>query len=647
MSNVTRLSPNDFSHLTSLADPQISLDGRYATYLKKANGKSSVIWVDLEDPSDVASREVAVRPAHPFGGGVTQLSGDGQTLYFATLSGGITRMDLVSGRTSDIYNGPGVSQISLSLDQSRIGAVVFGDRVALFDTSGGSEPYVVSEYPRELRPFSGMPATPGYFVFGRPDYVFDVSLSPTGKQVIWHEWALPNMAWQRSQIAYLDLDTKVGDSLIDICAGGDYFVSQPRFSPDGDRMAFLAEVSGFLRLWTADITHWSAELAVDEKFEHGGAPWGNGNRTFDFSTDGKRIYFSRNEAGHGRLLELNLETSRVSELAKAHHFGIKSSNSSLIAVRSGAKTPNVIVSYDLENGKRFEIDRAYGERFYSAVSTEPILGIAPYSTSLHGYVKPQFKDEIARVEPLGIPYRLFRLDAFGADAPTVVTFHGGPTDQALVTYSIRNVAFLQAGYQVLTFDYRGSTGWGKSFREALDSGFGLFEIVDLLTVLSDLVCRDLVNLGSIVVNGGSSGGYSALRSICMTKGLFCGAIAVYPLVDLAESVAATHRFESRYFDSLVGSLPNKVNLYRQRSLRAGELDAIPLLLMHGDSDPVVDHRQVVRFVEEAQVCGKQIKFMLFPGEGHGFTSADSLFAEFGAYEEFLGQIYKPGDVQGS
>jgi dipeptidyl aminopeptidase/acylaminoacyl peptidase len=124
----------------------------------------------------------------------------------------------------------------------------------------------------------------------------------------------------------------------------------------------------------------------------------------------------------------------------------------------------------------------------------------------------------------------------------------------------------------------------------------------------------------------------------MTSGLLCGGIAVYPLINLADSVASTHRFESRYFDRLVGGLPGENNLYKRRSVAAEELDDIPILIMHGDSDPVVDHRQVVKFVDDANSLGRSVEFMLFQGEGHGFSSPRAVESEFLAYERFLAQI---------
>lgn len=634
-----KLSPHDFSRIDSVTDPHVSLDGRLGSFIKRSNGKTYVVWFDISN-TQMTEVEIPVKFTYAFGGGVSQISKDGMHLFFVTKSGGIAVIDRRSGAISEIYDGPGVSQISLGSNDELIAGVIFGDRAALFSTERKSAPKILSEFPRIYAPFGGLPEHVSYFANERPDFILDINLSDDGTFVSWHEWALPKMPWQRSQIALMNLAELSNPSpSISICAGGDYFVSQPRFSPDGRTLGFLAEVGSYLHLWTADLSTWRAREISTEEREHGGVPWGSGSRTFAFSQNGESVYYSRNEGGFGRLVCAELSSGELSDVAKAHHFGMQCSNNTLIALRSGSKTPHVLVSYQLDDFSRTEIERVFASGFYEAPSAEPLLAIAPYSSSLYKFVKDDWIDEFASVAPLDIPYRLYRPTS-EADKkfPTIVSFHGGPTDQSLVTYSTRNTAFIQAGYQVLTFDYRGSSGWGREFREGLDREFGVAEIVDLLTVLSDLVSKGLVSLGDVVLNGGSSGGYSALRSICVTQGLFSGVIAEYPLIDLADSASSTHRFESRYFDDLVGKLPSEIDRYGRRSIDPAEMDDVPVLIMHGSSDPVVNHQQVVRFVERAHKLGKAVEFTLFEGEGHGFSFPASIESEFRSYEKFLSRV---------
>lgn len=628
------LSSRELSKKSAVSDPHVSRDGRYITYLEGSGTARRAVRVDCRSLGDRGEWEIPARLAHPFGGGVTSLSPDGGRLYFVTGPGGISRLTFDTGSVDSIFEGPGVSQIAVSADETVVAAVIYGDRVAVFSPSG--EATVVSEHRRVMKALSGLDVGLGGFVTERPDFVLDVDISADGSILTWHEWALPAMPWQESQLVIARLDP-VAVADISVCAAGG-FVSQPRFCADGLRLAFLAETDGYLNLWLADLAQWTARPVLDEPFEHGGVPWSGGSRSFALSPDGSKAYLNRNEGGFGRLVGVDLASGHCAEMGKAHHFALSASSTNVVALRSGSMTPNAIVSYDARSFERKERGRSYGERFYRATMVEPLSGVAGRSVGFDSFVKAEFLDEISEVAPMDIPFRLYRPNDEGGDLSTVATFHGGPTDQALVSYSIRNTAFLQAGYQVLSFDYRGSSGWGKGFRDALDGEFGVAEVADLLRVIAQLSNEGLVRPGKIVVNGGSSGGYSSLRAASMTRGVFSGAIALYPLVDLLNSALTTHRFESRYFDALIGPLPSAADRYRKRSLDPSHLGGMPVLIMHGDSDPVVDHHQVVDFVEAARRLGGEIEFILFEGEGHGFSSEAAIKSEFDLYAGFLGRL---------
>lgn len=630
------IEPNEFANSDSISAPQVSLNGRYISYLLRTSGTTYIVRVDLEDGAEQTTYEVPVRFSHPLGGGSLQLCESGEEAYFITISGGIAKLDFAARKVTTIYHGPGVLQISLGFHETKIAAVIFGDRVALFDLAGGPA-QTLSERVRVIKPFIGLQSRVESYVRERPDFIFDVNLSNNSAQVAWHEWALPNMPWEASQIALLDFSS--ADNEILICAGGNYYVSQPRFSHDGSKLGFLAECDSYLNLSIGDIFSWTSSTVVDEPFEHGGPPWGLGNRSFSFSPKGERVFYCRNEGGFGRLLAYDLIGKRLSELGKAHHFALATSNDSVVSIRSGAKTPNAIVTYQTQSGKRTEVAGSYGERFYRLDLPEPESYLASYSEDLYSYISDEMRDEFSSFGGFDIPYRIYSPAGHrGTELPTIMSFHGGPTDQPLVTYSNRNIAFLQQGYQVVQFDYRGSTGWGKPLRDALGGGFGVVEVIDLLTVLADMRSRALIGDQPIVLNGGSSGGYSALRALCATSNLFAGAIAEYPLIDLAKSVVSTHRFESRYFDQLIGVLPDHLESYQRRSIDAKQIDEVPLLIMHGDADPVVHYKQVVDFVENLQQLGKDVEFFLFEGQGHGFSDPMVIEKQYRAYHDFLDGI---------
>jgi dipeptidyl aminopeptidase/acylaminoacyl peptidase len=110
---------------------------------------------------------------------------------------------------------------------------------------------------------------------------------------------------------------------------------------------------------------------------------------------------------------------------------------------------------------------------------------------------------------------------------------------------------------------------------------------------------------------------------------------VYPVTDLVDLAARSHRFEAHYTVSLVGPLDD-VELHRARSpLSYAERIDVPLLLLHGDADPVVPVEQSIRFAERLGAAGGDVELHVLEGEGHGFRAIENKLAEYRLVADFL------------
>jgi dipeptidyl aminopeptidase/acylaminoacyl peptidase len=119
-----------------------------------------------------------------------------------------------------------------------------------------------------------------------------------------------------------------------------------------------------------------------------------------------------------------------------------------------------------------------------------------------------------------------------------------------------------------------------------------------------------------------------LGVLALHDGLAAAGVALYPVTDLADLAARSHRFEAHYTLSLVGPL-DQIALYRERSpLTFADRIAVPLLVMHGDVDPVVPIEQSRRLVERIRSCGGDVEFHVMEGEGHGFRAVASKLDEY-------------------
>ncbi len=123
----------------------------------------------------------------------------------------------------------------------------------------------------------------------------------------------------------------------------------------------------------------------------------------------------------------------------------------------------------------------------------------------------------------------------------------------------------------------------------------------------------------------------------------CAAVVQYPVCDLLELAATTHRFESRYTDGLVGPLPGATDRYRERSpVTLAARIRSPLLVLHGDADEVVSRAQVDRFVATMRAGGGTVEHVVYPGEGHGWSRPDTVADALRRTDEFLARAFRAG-----
>jgi dipeptidyl aminopeptidase/acylaminoacyl peptidase len=169
-------------------------------------------------------------------------------------------------------------------------------------------------------------------------------------------------------------------------------------------------------------------------------------------------------------------------------------------------------------------------------------------------------------------------------------------------------------------NYGGSTGFGRAYRERLDGGWGVVEVDDCLAAVAALVEAGKADPERVAMEGGSAAGFTVLEALARASTIKAGCCR-YPVTDLTAlaSDAGGHRFEARYFETLVGPWPRARTLYEQRSpLRHPERIAAPVIFFHGLEDPVVPARQTEALAQALRQRNVPVELHLFPGEGHGF-----------------------------
>ncbi|GAA4947165.1 prolyl oligopeptidase family serine peptidase [Streptomonospora halophila] len=202
--------------------------------------------------------------------------------------------------------------------------------------------------------------------------------------------------------------------------------------------------------------------------------------------------------------------------------------------------------------------------------------------------------------------------------PAVFVVHGGPQMQDDDSFMPDVAAWVDHGFAVVRVNYRGSTGYGTAWRDALEGRVGITELEDITAVRDWAVGSGLADPDRLLIEGGSWGGYLALLALGRRPGDWTAGIAAVPIADY-EAAYADQMEALRAFDrSLFGGSPDEVpELYRASSPITYAADVrAPVLVLAGENDPRCPIRQVDNYLARLAELGSPHEVYRFDA-GHG------------------------------
>ena len=427
-------------------------------------------------------------------------------------------------------------------------------------------------------------------------------------------WDAPHMPWTESTVFPETVQEGVA-------------VQQPRFSTNGFCFGYIGDVHGVNNLHILGDEIIAGDVVLLDDCEHGGPTWGPGQRTWCFNTDGTRVAYTRNEGGFSSLWVYDRATASRHRIGQGVHGCVSWENNTIAAIRTGARTPPQVVTYNVTN-------LLQPERTITRTVADP------------RWKHDEFNDEL--VEPtvhrapgaeVSVPYRLYR--PHSPNGLLIVWVHGGPNDQWQVTFRPRFTYWLSRGYTIAVVDHRGTTGHGRQFLMALEGHWGDMDATDTLQVIRHVQTTQGFLPESTVLMGGSAGGLTALNCIVKDAPLVAGAVLQYPVVDLAEILRGDDPFETPYMPTLIGATGPDDPVVTQRSphMHGSAFTNTPLLVFHGDSDHSVPLVHSLRLHEAVVAAGGQMQLEVMAGEGHGFKNPANVTAEYRITEEFLNRLF--------
>ncbi|MCA9730199.1 MAG: S9 family peptidase, partial [Candidatus Eisenbacteria bacterium] len=233
----------------------------------------------------------------------------------------------------------------------------------------------------------------------------------------------------------------------------------------------------------------------------------------------------------------------------------------------------------------------------------------------------------------------------GALPPLLVKSHGGPTGSTSTAFDAGIQFWTSRGFAVVDVNYGGSTGYGRAYRNLLRDAWGVVDVEDCVAAARWVAQQGLVDPGHMAIHGGSAGGYTTLCALAFHDVFRAGA-SYYGVADLELLVADTHKFESRYCDSLLGPYPEQRERYRERSpIHHTDSLSCPIILFQGLLDPIVPPNQAEAMAAALASKGIPYAHVTYPDERHGFRNAEnvqhSLLAELSFYAQVFG--FEPAD----
>jgi dipeptidyl aminopeptidase/acylaminoacyl peptidase len=437
--------------------------------------------------------------------------------------------------------------------------------------------------------------------WSRADFAWDPAISSDGRWIAWHEWDLTAMSWTASRIVLVDRQAGTPQ----VIAGGPHVsVGQPRFSPDARALAYVSDETGWWNVHVAAADGTGARPLLVESHDHAEPAWGPGQRSFAWSPASDAIALCRNEDGFGRLVVVGLDGS-VTDVARGWHHGIDWAAPGIVAVRSGARTPPQVTIADPASGARRVLARGVAAGVEAGAREPEVVTWRSGDHTIGGL--------------------LYRPDVLADRPPVLVDLHGGPTGQAVVRWDGRLRFFTSRGFAVLRPNPRGSTGSGRAFVQDHARTWGDADVADVAAGIEAVGPGGWGDPGRVAVLGGSSGGLTALLVAARHAHLVRAVVSSYGVTDLFDLARTTHRFESRYLDELIGTLPTDAATYRERSaVTHASAITVPLLVLQGDADTVVPPAQAQMLVDAVRAAGGTVEHHVYEGEGHGWSRRDTV-----------------------
>jgi dipeptidyl aminopeptidase/acylaminoacyl peptidase len=456
-------------------------------------------------------------------------------------------------------------------------------------------------------------------------------ISPDQKKLCWIEWQHPNMPWDCTQLwqATINSDGSLADKTLVAGEDNNQSIFQPQWSPD-NQLYFVSDKNNWWNIYRAENGSCTAILEIEAEFA---TPlWQFGMSTYDF-IDAQTIGGLWTDKGLWHSGFIDIPSGQLSEV-DCQYSSLQSAccfQDSLYMVAGAAALPGEIVCVNQQT-----VDSIYAPATLDLDSEdlsqpESILFPAADGQQVHAFFYPPTNSAYCGIEN---------------ELPLVIALcHGGPTGATDSGLNLKIQYWTSRGFAVVDINYRGSTGFGRTYRQSLAGAWGIADVEDSQNAIEYLAAEKKIDAERCIIRGGSAGGYTVLSALTFTDTFKAGA-SLYGIGDLETLATDTHKFESRYMDSLIGPYPERRDIYTARSpIHHAEGLNCPVIFLQGLEDKVVPPNQAEMMVKLLEDKGIKVGHITFPDEGHGFRKAANIIRAMESELAFYTDVFSLQESQ--
>jgi dipeptidyl aminopeptidase/acylaminoacyl peptidase len=460
------------------------------------------------------------------------------------------------------------------------------------------------------------------------DFYAAATISPDGARIAWLSWIHPNMPWDGCECWVGEFDEHGNIVHRQRVAGGESeSIFQPQWSPEGT-LFLVSDRSDWWNLYRHDGNNLLP--VCREEAEFASPQWVFGQSTYAF-LDPATIIACYTRQGNWQLCLIDIETGNKQELLTPLN--------DLSYVRAEAGKAVLLGA----SGEAFPALYRFAQGADNALTTLVKSGSVSVEA---GYLAKAEAIEFPLSGSGGLGYGFFYPpwnQAFCGEPetkpPLLVLCHGGPTSATRSSLNLKIQYWTTRGFAVADVNYGGSTGYGRPYRERLKGQWGVVDVQDAVDCVNYLAGNGRVDASKVAIRGSSAGGYTVLAALTFHDTFSAGA-SLYGVGDLEALATDTHKFESRYLDTLIGPYPQQKALYQERS-PINHVDQLncPVIFLQGLLDKIVPPNQAEAMVAALDEKRIPVAYVTFEEEAHGFRQAANIRRALEAELHFYSQVF--------